>query len=162
MVCVTRRAIASDAALACEVVRRSIVELCVEDHRGDSKTLAEWLKNKTTADFEDWIASDRHVALVAEREGAIVGFGLLNLSGVIEFLYVSPEARFSGVSKALLSALEEQALAAGIRETKFESTVTALRFYRRAGYALEGDAARGFGTTCCYPMSRQIGRSSIR
>ncbi len=159
MACVTRRAVKSDAAAACEVVRRSVVELCVEDHRGDGKILAEWLENKTTVNFEDWIASDRHVALVAEREGAIVGFDLMNLAGVIALLYVSPDARFSGVSKALLSALEEEALNAGIRTMKLESSVTALRFYRSAGYSLEGDATHGFGLTCCYPMFRQIGRS---
>lgn len=158
MACATRRAVKSDAAAACEVVRRSVVELCAADHRGDGETLAEWLDNKTTVNFEDWIASDRHVALVAEREGAIVGFGLMNLSGVIALLYVSPDARFSGVSKALLSALEEEALAAGIRKTKLESSITALRFYRSAGYSLERDSTHGFGLTSCYPMYRQIGR----
>ena len=159
MDCVTRRAVKSDATAACEVVRRSVVELCVADHRGDSKTLAAWLANKTTAQFENWIASDRHVALAAEREGAVVGFALMSLSGVIELLYVSPDARFSGVSKALLSALEAEAAGAGIRETQLESTVTALRFYTGAGYSRAGDATRGLCATRCYPLSRHIGRS---
>ena len=157
--CVTRRAVKSDAAAACEVVRRSVVELCVADHRGDCKTLAAWLANKTTAHFEDWIASERHVASAAERQGAVVGFGLMNLSGVIELLYVSPDARFSGVSKALLSALEAEAVGAGIRETQLESTITALRFYASAGYSRAGDATRGSCAASCYPLSRHIGRS---
>ena len=159
MACVTRRAVKSDAAAACEVVRRSVVELCVADHRGDTKTLAAWLANKTTAHFEDWIASDRHVALAAEREGAVVGFGLMSLSGVIELLYVAPDARFSGVSKALLSALEAEAAGAGIRETQLESTVTALRFYTSAGYSRAGNATHGSCATRCYPLSRHLGRS---
>ena len=157
--CVTRRAVKSDAAAACEVVRRSVVELCVADHRGGRKALAAWLANKTTAHFEDWIASDRHVALAAEREGAVVGFGLMNLSGAIELLYVSPDARFSGVSKALLSALEAEAAGAGIRETQLESTVTALPFYTSAGYSRAGDATHSLCATRCYPLSRHIGHN---
>lgn len=162
MACVIRRAVQADAAAACEVVRRSVVELCVADHRGDTRTLAAWLANKTTAHFEDWIASDRQVALVAEREGAVVGFGLMSLSGVIRLLYVSPDARFSGVSKALLSALEAEAAGAGVRETRLESTVTALRFYTGAGYSRAGDATHGSCPTRCYPLSRHIGRRGAR
>ncbi len=63
-----RRAVRSDAFAACEVVRRSIVELCRDDHRDDESTLTEWLANKTPADFERWIASTLHAAYVAERD----------------------------------------------------------------------------------------------
>ena len=151
-----RRAVKSDAAAACEVVRRSIIELCAADHRGDRETLAKWLKNKTAAHFEDWIASDRSVALVAERAEAIVGVGLMNLSGAIHLLYVSPDARFSGVSKALLAALEEEAAAAGISDIRLESTVTAQRFYANAGYSRDCDATSVHAGMCCLPMYRRI------
>lgn len=157
MVCSVRRAAPADASAACEVVRRSISELCVADHHGAESTLSEWLANKAPENFERWSRSDRHVALVAESDEAIVGFGLLDLSGVIALLYVSPDARFSGVSKALLAAIEEEAHAAGIDELRLESTLTAQLFYERAGYSSSGDATRGVGETCCYPLSRKIG-----
>lgn len=157
MACTTRRARASDAATACDVVRRSVIELCEEDHRGDSTVLECWLENKTAANFEARIASDQNVALVAEQEGQIVGFGLMDVTGLIALLYVSPGARFRGVSKALLAALEAEALAAGVRETKLESTNTALRFYTRAGYSTNGEPTREVCGTYCHPMSRQIG-----
>jgi hypothetical protein len=51
MICATRRAVLSDADAACEVVRRSIVDLCQADHHGDSDILAKWLANKTPANF---------------------------------------------------------------------------------------------------------------
>jgi GNAT superfamily N-acetyltransferase len=160
--CSTRRAVLSDAAAACEVVRRSIVELCYDDHRGDEDTLASWLANKTPARFEQWIGSGEHVALVAERNNEVVGFALLNLKGSIALLYVSPGARFSGISKALLGAVEQAATASGISELRLESTVTARRFYSRCGYSLAGPPGKGFGISRCYPMSRQIGANSGR
>lgn len=158
MACTTRRALTSDAAAACEVVRRSIIELCAEDHRDDPRIVEWWLANKTAANFEAWIASERDVALVAERAGQIVGFGLLEPSGLIALLYVSPDARFCGVSKALLAALEDEALAAGVREMRLDSSNTALRFYRSAGYSPSGDPRHEYCGTYCHPMSRKIGR----
>jgi GNAT superfamily N-acetyltransferase len=151
-----RHALVSDATAACEVVRRSIVELCNSDHHGDPDALVKWLANKTLANFERWIASREHVAIVAEREGAVVGFGLLNLQGTIALLYVSPDARFRGVSKALLGALESEASAAGIGELRLESSLTALPFYSKFGYTPSGAPCKGTGVVACYPMSRRL------
>jgi hypothetical protein len=81
-----RVAVASDAAHACDVVRRSITELCTEDHQGDGATIAAWLANKTEANFTRWIDSDRHVAPVAEQSGRVVGFGLLSRTGFVDLL----------------------------------------------------------------------------
>ena len=156
MTCVTRRAVRLDAEAACEVVRRSIVDLCQSDHQGDSDTLAKWLANKTPANFERWIASEDHVAVAAEIDGVLVGFGLLNVRSTIELLYVAPSARFRGVSKSLLASLESEAVAVGIRELTLESSLTALPFYSRQGYTSSGPPVVGFGVLTCYPMSRLI------
>ena len=90
----------------------------------------------------------------------IVGFGLLELSGAIELLYVSPDARFCVVSKALLAALEDEALAAVVWEMKLESSNTALRFYRSAGYTPEGEPRHQYCRTYCHPMTLKIERSA--
>jgi len=42
-----RDAVAEDAPAACQVVRRSISELCIADHRSDPTILMRWLSNKT-------------------------------------------------------------------------------------------------------------------
>jgi GNAT superfamily N-acetyltransferase len=157
MTCAIRHALPSDVTAACEVVRRSIAELCDADHHGDPETLAEWLANKTPANFERWIGSNQHVAVTAEIGGAVVGFGLLNRRGTVALLYVSPDARFRGVSKALLAALEKEAYVIGIQELKLESSLTALPFYSRLGYTPSGSPCRGFGVTTRYPMARRIG-----
>jgi putative acetyltransferase len=160
MNCATRRAVPSDAVAACDVVRRSIIELCYDDHRGDPTSLASWLANKTPVNFERWIGSGEHVALVAERDSELVGFGLLSLEGSIALLYVSPDARFGGVSKLLLSALEHAATATSIHELNLESSATAFSFYKRRGYASTGPPFQAFGITMGYPMSRQMSAGS--
>ncbi len=151
-----RRAMGRDARAACQVVRRSIAELCAADHHDDEETLAEWLANKNVSSFEGWICSGRHIALVAKENGGVCAFGLLNREGSLSLLYVSPDTRFQEVSKALLGALEQEALDAGIQEITLASTITARHFYLRCGYAMTGDPYPGFGVTLCYPMSKRL------
>ena len=151
-----RRAKGSDAPAACEAVRQSITALCVEDHRADEETLAAWLSNKTVENFSAWFASDRHIALVAEGDTGVAGCGLLTHEGKIVLLYVSPAARFWGVRKALLTSLEREAVAVGVRDIHLSSTATAKRFYESCGYRSCGEPEKGFGVIRSYPMSKQV------
>ncbi|MEO1662507.1 MAG: hypothetical protein AAFR51_16070 [Pseudomonadota bacterium] len=60
----------SDGAQAISVLRQSITELCVDDHRGDPDILENWLRNKTVSTFEAWLTNDAirvRVASVAMR-----------------------------------------------------------------------------------------------
>jgi len=134
-----RRATEADAAQACDVLRRSIAELCYLDHRGDEALLARWLSNKTAENLRRWI-SESHF-FVAEEDGRLLGCAAMNGGGKITLNYVAPEARFRGVSKALVAALEAAAKKLGLAECRLESTQTALRFYRRLGYV---DADEGY------------------
>lgn len=129
-----REATIDDAAAACAVIRRSIVELCQLDHGGDEAFLAKWLSNKTVENVGRWISQRRHF-LVAEEDGIILGAAAMLDSGKIILNYVSPDVRFRGVSKALMQALEDRACADGIAECSVESSQTALAFYQAIGYA---------------------------
>ncbi len=151
-----RSAVVADASSACEVVRRSIIELCVNDHRNDDTTLAAWLLNKTAWQFEEWIRSDGHLALVAEGTDGVIGFGLLDRLGSISLLYVVPEARIQGVSRSLLMAMEDVARSLGHRTLALASIETARRFYLSAGYEPDGAATEGFGGSMVYPMSKPM------
>ena len=99
-----RRANPKDAAAACAVLRRSITELCHADHGGDEVLLAKWLSNKTVENVTRWIAQSHF--LVAEEAGTLLGVAAMNAAGKITLNYVLPEARFRGVSKALVQQLE--------------------------------------------------------
>jgi GNAT superfamily N-acetyltransferase len=112
-------------------------------------------------------------ALVAEHDGAVVGFAVwfLNFStweGVhgiyLEDLYVEPAHRGSGLGKALLQALAEIAVERGL--ARFEWSVLdwnapSIAFYRSLGaepmdgwtvFRLTGDALRAVGTPSSEPL----------
>ncbi len=140
-----RAARTEDAAAACQVLRRSIIELCHADHHGDPAILEKWLANKTSEFVASWIDhSDNHVFAAVEAN-VVVGVAMINCRGEILLNYVSPDARFRGVSKALLERLEATARTLGNAECTLTSTVTAHRFYLAAGYRDRGSPPSGLG-----------------
>ena len=149
-----RRATPEDAEAACSVLRRSITELCHADHKGDAATLAAWLANKTPESVRRW-TGNTHLFVAAEH-GAILGVASLSATGEILLNYVSPDARFRGVSKALVARLEEEAAKLGIETLTLNSTETARRFYRACGCTESGPPVPGFGITKGYPMTKRI------
>jgi GNAT superfamily N-acetyltransferase len=149
-----RDACEEDAEAACLVVRRSITELCSLDHRDDASTLDLWLANKTAANMQRWIR-ERHVLVAAESE-AILGVAAMSSSGEVILNYVSPDARFRGVSKALVRGLEVRATQFGIQELTLKSTATALPFYRSMGYTDAGAPTKGYGITMGQPMKKRL------
>ena len=129
-----RDALVGDAAAACEVMRRSIIELCGADHGDDLAILGRWLANKTPDIIAGWIAKPRNSVLLAVEGRAVLAVGSVTDDGEIMLNYVSPGARFRGVSRALLTALEAQAVERGNTRCVLSSTETARLFYLSAGY----------------------------
>jgi GNAT superfamily N-acetyltransferase len=127
-----RDATAADAAAACEVLRASISELCVADHHNDPSML------------------------LAAEDDVVLAVGAVRNDGEITLNYVSPAARFRGVSSALLAALETRAKERGNTHCKLLSTETAHRFYLNRGYVGRGVPQHKFGTSSSYPMSKSI------
>jgi Acetyltransferase (GNAT) domain len=127
-----RDATPEDGPAACEVMRRSIAELCVADHRNDPAILGRWLSNKTPEMFRSWIKPDNSL-LVAIENGDILAVGCVTDDGEMTLNYVSPDARFCGVSTALLAGLEKRAIERGNEVCKLESSETARRFYLSRG-----------------------------
>jgi GNAT superfamily N-acetyltransferase len=150
-----RDATVQDAEAACEVTRRSITELCVADHKNDASALACWLGNKTCDTFSRWITHQNNSFFVAVEQGVIVGVGALTTAGEITLLYVSPDARFGGVSRALLVALEGRAREQGNARCTLTSTKTAYRFYRDRGYT-DDESVRTQINTSGHPMSKLL------
>jgi GNAT superfamily N-acetyltransferase len=151
-----RDAVAEDALAGCQVLRRSIVELCIADHRNDPAILGRWLGNKTPENFVSWVTQPDNSLLVAVEDGRILAVGSVSDAGRITLNYVSPDARFRGVSRALLGALEARAAARGNIRCTLSSTATARRFYLANGYVEDGPPAGEFGTSSGYPMSKPL------
>lgn len=72
---------------------------------------------------------------------------MLGANGSIALLYIIPEARFRGIGKAMLFALEDEALKRGLTRIELSSTKTAHDFYRRNGYSDTGKEESAFGLT---------------
>ncbi|MFM7779359.1 MAG: GNAT family N-acetyltransferase [Alphaproteobacteria bacterium] len=123
------------------IIRRSILELCSEDHGNDERAIQEWMSNKTVEAWKAWLHSCRSKLLVGEIDGVLAGVGLISGKGELLLLYVDPKYRLSGISKSILFSLEDTAKAWGCGSIFLESTRTAYRFYRDHGYA--PDQSRG-------------------
>lgn len=84
---------------------------------------------------------EEHVRfLVARADGVAVGTGAIVLNdgwAEIKRMWVAPEARGRGLSKAILADLEAHAQSAGISTIRLETGVdnhNALRLYERSGF----------------------------
>jgi GNAT superfamily N-acetyltransferase len=150
-----RDAVPEDAPAACQVMRQSITQLCAADHRHDPAILERWLDSKTPEIFRSWIRPGNSL-LVAIENNSILAVGCVTGAGEITLNYVSPDARFQGVSTALLGALEARAIEQGNERCMLKSTETARRFYHARGYSEAGPAEGEFGTNSGYPMSKLL------
>jgi GNAT superfamily N-acetyltransferase len=151
-----RDATPEDADQACDVLRRSISQLCFVDHGNEPAILNAWLANKRPEIVAAWVSQPGNSLLLAVEGGAILAVGSVTDAGEITLNYVAPEARFRGVSRALLAALEARAFERGNTLCRLTSTETAHRFYRSAGYCDDGAPRGRFGTRSAYPMSKEI------
>jgi GNAT superfamily N-acetyltransferase len=60
-----------------------------------------------------WLKQPDNSLLVAVETGRVLAVGSVTDAGKINLNYVSPDARFRGVSRALLGALETRAVERG-------------------------------------------------
>ena len=157
---IIRDATKADAVKACEAIRASIAELCVADHNRNPEIWGRWLASKTPANVAAWTASVGSSLLVAVEDDAVLAVGGVKDDGEITLNYVAPQARFRGVSAALLKALEARAIARGATEITLLSTETAHRFYQSRGYRDMAPSLGKFGTAASYPMAKMLGSAA--
>jgi hypothetical protein len=96
-----RPASEADAHAACDVLRRSIRELCVADHGDDEAVLAAWLANNSPANVLTWITSPSSFSVVATEGSKVRGFGLIQRDGEIQMCYLAPEVQYRGAGKLM-------------------------------------------------------------
>jgi GNAT superfamily N-acetyltransferase len=153
---VVRLACVEDAAVVTDVLRRSISQLCVQDHQNDSESLELWLKNKTIPTVRTWFGSPKLCCVVACIDGVVSGSAAMSAEGEVLLCYVDPGARFQGVSAAMLVALESEAQNRRLAEIRLSSTITAKRFYQERGYTAIGAPKQMFGLVAGIPMVKRL------
>ncbi|WP_173087911.1 GNAT family N-acetyltransferase [Devosia sp. 1635] len=134
-----RKATHADAENGSAVLRRSITELCEADHGGDQAAIAAWCANKTPEMWRTWVDQQATQLYVAVEAGKILGVGMLGNTGDILLNYVSPDARWRGVSKAMVAHIESEARKIGLPKCTLKSSKTAHAFYEAVGYQDTGD-----------------------
>jgi ribosomal protein S18 acetylase RimI-like enzyme len=135
---VIRKAKLQDAVEFCDVVRKSITELCEQDHHGNDSRLAEWLENKTVENCKDWIADSKTNTFVAVKNGRVVGVSHIGEDGHLYLCYILPNAIGTGLGKQLLLTAENSVQNCGLSQITLESTITAKGFYESHGYQCNG------------------------
>ena len=154
--CLVRAATIQDAAAAVAVLRDSITQLCVADHQNDTTTLEQWLRNKTTDHFRQWLADPENFLVVAEVDSVVSGVGLVDVRGDLRLCYVSPGRQRLGIGRAMLCALEAQAIRWNIEEVRLRSSANGCAFYERLGYHSTGEAGPAFGVLRDYPYAKTL------
>ena len=85
--------------------------------------------------FEAAIESDRYTVLLAETDGDIAGYGVLNgREGRIDAAFVDPDHGGEGIASSLVGQLESHARMRDIEELDVVASLNAKPFYEKLGY----------------------------
>ena len=150
-----RPATAADVPAMSLTLIASITELCVADHRNDPEAIARWTANKTPAGVTAMLNAPGNQLLVAERDGEVAAVGCVMGGNEIGLNYVHPAHRFKGVSRALLTAMENAMRQAGTAQARLKATTTAHQFYLDAGWSDAGPVYTGRWIDA-YPMTKRL------
>ena len=119
----------------CQVLIRSIKEVCIVDHKNDQAVLNKWLSNKTTENIKKWINDTSNYSIVViNNQSDVIGFSMISVSGEILLNYLLPEYLFKGIGKMMLNNMEMFAGKLGVKKIIAMSTFTASGFYKKNGF----------------------------
>lgn len=153
-----REAMPSDSANACEVLRRSISEICSLDYNNQS-VIEKWLLNKTESNVKVWIISENSYSVVCTDDDLVVGFGIITLDGEILLIYLVHEALHKGNGKLMLETMEHRVISEGIEEIYTVSSITAKPFYERNGYTENGEPLLVGNIKGDFPLIKKVSPS---
>lgn len=126
-----------DAAVTCEVFEAAVRGTASAFYSPEQ--IAAWL-GPDARDLGAWDARRRGAfTLVAEVDGAVVGFSDLRDDGLVDMLFVHPAAGRSGVARALLTAVLAEARARGVPELRTFASRSAQPVLARLGFTVAVD-----------------------
>jgi putative acetyltransferase len=125
-----RRATLADAEALCALHKASVRGLCLGAYTAEE--IEAWLREREPEAFRHAMSAGGQTMLVAEREGAVVGFASIK-QPVLFGLYVDP-GRGRGAGRLLLVAAENLARLSGASRLSLQATLNAVPFYRKHGF----------------------------
>jgi len=137
-----------EATAISELIAASIVALCGADHHDDPVRIDPWVGSKSPEAVAEMLTDPEQRLFVTDAGGKILAVGAIDWraqprgQGRVTLLFVAPEARGQGHSRALLARMEAELHAMGRSEARLTATNTAVAFYRAQGWRAES----GFGS----------------
>jgi len=130
------------------VARRDYTQAQVEAWAPGDVDRAEWARRRAASE-----------TLIAERDGAILGFAGLAADGLVDMMYVHADQQRRGIAGALLRRIEESARARGLARLHADSSITARPFFERHGFRVlaEQTVTRRGETLTNYRMEKVLG-----
>jgi putative acetyltransferase len=120
----------ADAEAMCALHKAAVRALCVGAYT--TQEIEAWLSEREPAGFRQAMTDGGETILVAERDGAVVGFA--SIKGTVLFgLYVDP-ASGRGAGRLLLEAVEDEVRRRGATILTLQATLNAVPFYRKHGF----------------------------
>ena len=150
-----RRAEGPDIPAMSRILIASITRLCSADHGDAPEVIAAWTANKSEPGVALMLHNPDQTLFVAERAGRVVAVGAVS-GNEITLNYVDPDHRRTGVSGALLAALERELAGRGVGVASLRSTATARDFYLSQGWTEDAPVPRGRFITAI-PMHKVLG-----
>ena len=110
--------------------KASVRALCRGAYTADE--IEAWLREREPRGFRHAMTDGGEAMLVAECDGAVVGFA--SIKGTVLFgLYVDP-ATGRGAGRVLLAAAEDEVRRRGASVLSLQATLNAVPFYRQHGF----------------------------
>lgn len=127
----------SDAQATLGVFLSAITETAAIDYAPEQ--IEAWSRPQER-DIHQWNSARLSLnTFVAVSGGEVAGFSDVSESGYIDMMFVAPRFGRQGVASALLSHLQERAMADGVSELWTQASITARPFFERHGYGVTAE-----------------------